>query len=334
VIRAHAFYLRINKRTQEALEEFAPLLALEPRDAGLRVSYATLLDANGDIKGALRQYREAIRLEPDRAQPYHWAGAIAIETIGMADVGLRLVRHASRLDPDNPTIISTLAGSYMGLGEAELSRQALAELRRLGDTASLQLYDAAVAVVEGRPNDARSLLIQRLKNEPRDGYANILLWRLRGSSDEYRNTLRQVTQYRSLEPDDLRSDEPYSALVCLNAWLGDLEEANAFNARWEPVWRTRAAYGFTAYARNDELARSLACVGRDDDALTELEALVKEGYNIGWRTLAIDPAYDGIRSDPRFRAIIDQLKAADAAAGERFRARPDLNDADIESLGM
>ena len=106
----------------------------------------------------------------------------------------------------------------MGLGEAELSRQALAELRRLGDTASLQLYDAAVAVVEGRPNDARSLLMQRLKNEPRDGYANILLWRLRGSSDDYRNTLRQVTQYRSLDPNDLRSDEPYSALVCLNAW--------------------------------------------------------------------------------------------------------------------
>ena len=84
----------------------------------------------------------------------------------------------------------------------------------------------------------------------------------------------------------------------------------------------------------DFLARSLACVGRKDDALTELEALVKERYNIDWRYMAVDPAYDAIRDDPRFKAVIDKLKSSDAAALARFRARPDLNDADIESLGM
>jgi hypothetical protein len=31
--------------------------------------------------------------------------------------------------------------------------------------------------------------------------------------------------------------------------------------------------------------------------------------------------------------VSDKLKAADAAAKARFRARPDLNEADIESLG-
>jgi hypothetical protein len=87
-------------------------------------------------------------------------------------------------------------------------------------------------------------------------------------------------------------------------------------------------------ARTDKLVRSLACVGRQDDALNELEALVKEGYNIGWREMAVDHAYDTIRSDPRFKAVSDTLKAADAAARARFHARPDLNDADIESLGI
>jgi len=61
---------------------------------------------------------------------------------------------------------------------------------------------------------------------------------------------------------------------------------------------------------------------------------LKEGYNIGWQEMDVDPAYDGIRGDPRFKAVSDKLKAADAAARDRFRARPDLNDADIESLGM
>jgi len=49
--------------------------------------------------------------------------------------------------------------------------------------------------------------------------------------------------------------------------------------------------------------------------------------------MAIDPAYDAIRNDPHFRAVGDKLKAADVAARARFRARPDLNDADIDSLG-
>jgi len=335
VIRAHAFYLRIADRTQEALEEFEPLLALEPRDAGLRVSYAGLLDANGDIKGALRQYREAIRLEPDRVVPYHWAGNIASMTIGTTDVGLRLLRRASRLDPDNPDIPAALASVYWYFGNAELSQQALGELRKLGATSDLQGHEAVFAQLDERPDEARSLLLQILKRDPRDRSAMYLLSSLRGSSDEYRYTLQQVTQYRSRDPDEPRSDELVDALVCLNAWIGNLEEANKHLARWEPVWRTRHAYGFISEgARYNGLARSLACVGRKDDSLTELEALVKDGYNMLWRYMAVDPAYDGIRADPRFRAITDQLKSADAEAWERFRARPDLNDTDIESLGM
>jgi hypothetical protein len=125
--------------------------------------------------------------------------------------------------------------------------------------------------------------------------------------------------------------------VCLNAWIGNDNEAAQQLAHWEPIWRTRHAFGYLQFkTRTDQLARSLACVGRNDDALAEIEALVGEGYDFGvggWRNMAIDPAYDAIRNDPRFRAVSDKLKAADVAARARFRARPDLNDADIDSLG-
>jgi hypothetical protein len=54
----------------------------------------------------------------------------------------------------------------------------------------------------------------------------------------------------------------------------------------------------------------------------------------GWALLqGIGFARDAIRTDPRFRAVSGKLKAADIAARARFRARPDLNDAAIESLG-
>jgi len=157
--------------------------------------------------------------------------------------------------------------------------------------------------------------------------------RLRGSAEDYGAALLRVEALLSDHVWDREHGSYADAIVCLNAWIGNQKVAVDELTRWEPVWRSRRAFGFQPDARRDSLVRSLACVGRNDDALAELEALLNEGYNIGWRDMAVDAAYDGIRNDPRFRAVSDKLKAADAAAKARFRARPDLNDADIDSLG-
>jgi hypothetical protein len=118
------------------------------------------------------------------------------------------------------------------------------------------------------------------------------------------------------------------------AQAGDVEGAKVLTQRWEPVWRSLQAYSWLGdSARYNLLARSLSCTGRKEDALAEIEALVDAGLNIGWRDMAVDTAYDAIRNDPRFKAVSDKLKAADMAAKARFRARPDLNDTDIDSLG-
>ena len=107
-------------------------------------------------------------------------------------------------------------------------------------------------------------------------------------------------------------------------------------------WRAGSRHGdhgtrsdiLADWARTDQLVRSLACVGRKDDALTELEALVKEGYNIGWRDMAVDPAYDGSGAILASRRSVTSSRPPTPLLATRFRARPDLNDADIESLGM
>ena len=210
--------------------------------------------------------------------------------------------------------------------------------RRLGATREMQCLDARIAMYTSRTNEARHLYTALLADAPSDLYALDAYTRLRGTMDDYETALKKVGAVN--EGSDFLAESGFfgDAVVCLNTWIGNQTAAVEELARWETPWRSRHAFGMNVgSARTDLLARSLACVGRDDDALTELEALVKEGYDIDWwwwRAMAVDPAYDGIRSEPRFRAVSDQLKAADAAARDRFRARPDLNDADIESLGM
>jgi hypothetical protein len=177
------------------------------------------------------------------------------------------------------------------------------------------------------------MILQRLLDKsPDDLSALVDVARLPGTPEDHRKALAYVTAWMAAYPSQRGIDD---APICLNAWLGNEAAARDELARREPVWRSWHAFGYWRYlARTDKLVRSLACIGRQDDALNELEALVKEGYNIGWREMAVDHAYDTIRSDPRFKAVSDTLKAADAAARARFHARPDLNDADIESLGI
>jgi TolB-like protein/Flp pilus assembly protein TadD len=339
VIRAYAVFLTDAGHPKEALKLFEPLLAREPKDAAIRVAYARALDGSGDVRGALGRLREAMRLEPLSVFPYQMAAVITDRMVGSGDLSLRLWRRAASLDPDSLLTRENLALSYFYIDESERAAYEEQELRRLGATLELRRLHADAAVHDGHPNRAREILEQLFADSPQDFESLIGLSRLRGSTEEYRETLRRINEFAAANESVRQFDNVFAdALVCLNAWTGDDRAARGALARWEPVWRSRHAYGYLLYlARVEFLARSLACVGRNDDALTELEALVSEGYDLevlgGWRNMAVDPAYDAIRNDPRFRAVSDMLKAADMAARARFRARPDLSEADIDSIG-
>jgi TolB-like protein/Tfp pilus assembly protein PilF len=335
VIRLYATFMTNNGHPKEAVKFFEPLLVREPLDAAVRTSYARALDGSGDVRGALRQHKEAMRLQPDGAWPYLIAGLTTSDMLGGTDLSLRLLRRAAYLDGDNPTVTSWLAESYRSIDEPDLARLAEAELLRLGETKELIYQKAASAAWAGDSGEARRILETALGNAEERLVLLLMIATLPGTQEEYRATLGRIAEFLGTSPGfvDVFAD----AKVCLNAWIGNDNEAAQQLAHWEPIWRTRHAFGYLQVkTRTDQLARSLACVGRNDDALAEIEALVSEGYDFGvggWRNMAIDPAYDAIRDDPRFRAVSDKLKAADVAARARFRARPDLNDADIESLG-
>jgi tetratricopeptide (TPR) repeat protein len=334
VIRLYAPFVGDQRDRKEGVKLFEPLLLREPRDAGIRRSYAIALDGAGDIRGELQQYKEAMRLEPEGVKNYLLAGAVAGNMLSAADQSIRLFRRAAELDATNPRVPSALADKYWRLGEQELARKAESQLSELGATDELTAVRATSAAWAGRAAEARRILEAALPDSS-DEYNQLwLLSILRGTPDEYRAALRRVEEFLAGHPEWIESGMFADKTVCLHAWIGDQEVAKQQLAQWEPAWRVRHAFGWLQYyARTDQLARSLACVGRNDDALTELEALVKEDYDIGWRDMAVDPAYDAIRNEPRFRAVSDTLKAANAAAKARFRARPDLNDADIDSLG-
>ena len=142
---------------------------------------------------------------------------------------------------------------------------------------------------------------------------------------------------RTVDPDWLEHVVPREtyAPICTFAQSGDRKNAATLLARWEGFWRSHVAYsaGTGDVNNGTALARALACLGRNDEALAELERLVAKGYHAGgWRSLAADHAYDAIREDPRFVALFNRLRTVADAERQRFLDRPDLVDSDIDAL--
>jgi hypothetical protein len=196
--------------------------------------------------------------------------------------------------------------------------------------------DALRAYYDNQPEKARVAILKLLAESPKGMWAMSFLSSIRGTREQAKASLRVLlaSDPQLGQAADPKAQDGIDALICLLAQTGDVEQAKVLTQRWEPVWRSLQAYSWIGEsARYNSLARSLSCTGRNEDALAEIEALVDAGMNVGWRDMEMDPAYDTIRNDPRFKTVSDKLKAADAAAKARFRARPDLNDADIDSLG-
>jgi TolB-like protein/Flp pilus assembly protein TadD len=335
VLANRGFVLRaVEHKPDAAVEMTERAVTLDPRNARRRISLGMALDQAGDLKGALNQYREAMRMEPGYVRPYSIIGDTLAMLVGRLDSAARFLRHAEVLDPGSADIKYMLAMVYGSMGETRLREEKLRELRELGARHVLQWDEVHEAYYNGSWEEARAGVLKHLAQDPEDDSLLSFLSAVPGSRAQ---TEKALQMFLAADPERSKALEPGDsgeALICLLARAGDPGQAQALTRRWEPYWRKLHAGGWIAEgARYDGLARSLACAGRNEDALTELEALVQDGLDIGWRDLAVDAAYDAIRNDPRFRAVSDKLRAAETEAAARFRARPDLNDADIDSLG-
>jgi tetratricopeptide (TPR) repeat protein len=288
------------------------------------------------MKGALAQYGEAIRLEPDVVHGYLLAGVTLSYMIGREDDALRFLQRATALDPGNLMIKQRLLIGYLSIGDDRSAAEVLEHLQQNDTNVGYLLTLARQHYMAGRVAEDRKILLDILDEAPESNRALFALASISSTPDEAAFALNRILQRYPEFLDKPQSWHPLDHRVCLLARTGQLDRARAVLVQAEPEWRRRNAFSVSSIVaeRGVEVARSLSCVGRNEEALAELELLLNEGFDfIGWQHLAYDSAFAQLRDHPRFKAVLARLKTAATLEHERFRARPNLDDSDIDALG-
>ncbi len=326
---------------REAAERAA---ALAPGQAAAhRAAALYLYNVVGDTKKTLAEAEAGLRVAPDDADLLT-AAALAEEGLGRWEAAVAHLQRGQVLDPRSATMVRRLAHSLLRvrrLPEAE----AAADRGLSFAPANLDLIEAKVMVrlAQGDLEGARAAV--RATRGVVDPTALVafmatywdLYWVL---DDEQQQTVLRLTP-AAYDGDEgtlsivraetywLRGDTVQARAAAESArvaFLKTLAEtpdnpqrmmflalALAYQGRGPEAIRT-AERGLTAKAANDDytgtylqhvLARVYLLAGEQDKAIDRLEALLAQPYFLTRAWLRIDPTFDPLRGNPRFRKLVE-----------------------------
>lgn len=113
----------------EALKEYREAARLEPDLAQVHNNLGNLLRSQGQIADALAQYREGLRLNPKAPLVHDNIGTMLVQ-LGQYSEGMRQYAEAAKLAPDDPRTHFLMAKAWL---QQERPQEAIAEFRRALD---------------------------------------------------------------------------------------------------------------------------------------------------------------------------------------------------------
>ncbi|HEY3455904.1 MAG TPA: winged helix-turn-helix domain-containing protein [Bryobacteraceae bacterium] len=286
-----------------ALGRFERAAQLDSRSA---IAYAGIAEARatmtmfgvGSSKLNLLKAREAatraLTLNPNLALPYVSIGVVRI----LADFDIagaeRAYLRALRLDPDSIsaqlryTCLLTHAGRF-----AEARRILYRAMQRDPVSAPLALQAARIEYYDRRYSDAIAALHELLDREPSFSLAHYYMAMSLGRLGRTTEALGELRRSR-VQSSILETDE---------AWLHSLE-GNREPAR--ALLASRRRLVGNGHRKSTVLLLPAIDSGDHETALSSLEEMWKT-REIDLLALKVEPRFDALRSEPRFRRIVNRI---------------------------
>ncbi len=332
ILKDYAEYLRKTERYEEAIPYIEQGLAIDPLDTDHLFELGRANYSLARFDEALAAFEKIRVLSPTNPQGYYGASGVYL-TLGDYANALILQEQAVRLDPDDPETMSFLAWAYLELGDKQLALEWLNRTMATGPGQALPMAtEAMFEVYSGEFEQAVTIARTALENkvDNRWGAHTTFLRVLRDAALRSGDNSEALSWYRQLMPDlftehveitQFNSQDVVNLALLLNK-SGEQEQANRLlNAVLAFNDSTYGSYFYNG-PRGISNVHALAIAGRTEEAIDAFRVAVDNRFRVGWKWFAeLDPNMESLRDDPRYPAMIAEIKADMAEQLEQLREK-------------
>ena len=309
--RAMGHYLhQIDGDLVRAAEQYALALRLAPNDAGVLTSVAEAERALGRWGESLAHFERAAAFDPRSASTVGRLGATLL-WLRRYPEARRALDRALAIAPANLSTIQDRAMVELAQGALPAARRVLAAAPNEVDRAAFAAFMATYFDLGWALDEAGQQLVTALSPEPFSddtlswGLALAQLHALRGNERRARgyadSALAAVEGTLRTLPDD---DQLHSLRGVALAYLGRRAETVRAGQRGVALM-TVSKDAYWGVYNQLQLARIYILTGQYEEALDQLEALLKIPCYLSPGWLKIDPTFDQLRGNPRFERLVN-----------------------------
>ncbi|HUP88444.1 MAG TPA: hypothetical protein VM100_03805 [Longimicrobiales bacterium] len=309
------FHYRVYLDYDKALQYAARGKELAPSDANVAQLIASVNRRKGDFNAAIAAWRDIIRLDPRAPLAYMNAGE-TLRLVRRYDEAVAMYKRGINIAPDEFDVpLSMVQMDLYDTGDMKQARGLLTSIdRSVSGTGefSYVLFATLVELFDRKPDAALSLLaasrdtafFNQFEYSPKTllvARAYVLKGDPQQAAVNFKAAITSIDYALAHAfPDDPRL---YMARAHALAGLGDKKGAVAAAqraTRLMPVEKEAWRGSFYLQA----LARVYAATGDAEKAIDVLERALKIPGDVGVGALRGDPAWDSLRSNPRFQKLL------------------------------
>ncbi len=307
---------KLHRREPDSIAAFRDAIALDPSCArayaGLSTGYLSMVHADRDPRQLFPLARaaaeQALRIDPGSAEAlmaqgrnlqlgaWDWPGAEAA------------LRQSLEINPSLAETHFALAHLLTDVGR---HREALSHARQARELDPLSplinALEGGFLTAAGQPDEARRRLDDALELEPDFWIARLVRG---GMALDRGDTTAAVDELSRASARSRRNSQVLAVLATAQAAAGDRAAAQAIQGEL-------AARAESAYVPPLSQAAVQLALGDRAGALDLLERGYRE-HDIRMAFLAVDARWNPLRSEPRFRALLQRLRLPDRPASGRF----------------